>query len=36
MLLGLTYDLVAASPPTHASDAGRPPMTIAQFVKLCN
>jgi hypothetical protein len=35
MLLGLTYGLVAASLPTHASDAGKPPMTIAQFVKLC-
>ena len=35
MLLGLTYGLVAASLPTHASDAGKPPMTIVQFVKLC-
>jgi signal transduction histidine kinase len=35
MLLGLTYGLVAASLPTHVSDAGKPPMTIAQFIKLC-
>jgi len=35
LLLGLTYGLVAASLPTHASNAGKPPMTIAQFVKLC-
>jgi len=35
LLLGLTYGLVAASLPTHLSNAGKPPMTIAQFVKLC-
>ncbi|HEX7995126.1 MAG TPA: histidine kinase dimerization/phospho-acceptor domain-containing protein, partial [Streptosporangiaceae bacterium] len=35
LLLGLTYGLVAASLPTHASVAGRPPMTVAQYVRLC-
>ena len=35
LLLGLTYGLVAASLPTHASVAGKPPMTTAQFVKQC-
>ena len=35
LLLGLTYGLVAASLPTHASVAGIPPMTTAQFVRLC-
>jgi signal transduction histidine kinase len=35
LLLGLTYGLVAASLPRHASVAGTPPMTTAQFVRLC-
>ncbi|MDR2985206.1 MAG: hypothetical protein LBV34_10235, partial [Nocardiopsaceae bacterium] len=35
LLLGLTYGLVAASLPTHASVGGKPPMTVAQYIKLC-
>jgi signal transduction histidine kinase len=35
LLLGLTYGLVAASLPKHASVAGKPPMTVAQYVRLC-
>jgi len=35
VLLGLTYGLVAASLPTQMQVAGKPPMTINQFIKLC-
>jgi hypothetical protein len=35
LLLGLTYGLLAASLPTHAVMAGKPPMTITQYAKLC-
>ncbi len=35
LLLGLTYGLVAASLPTQADTAGKPPMTINQYAKLC-
>ncbi len=35
LLLALTYGLVAASLPRQAEVAGKPPMTIAQFAKLC-
>jgi signal transduction histidine kinase len=35
LLLGLTYGLVAASLPTQVQVAGKPPMTLNQFIKLC-
>ena len=35
LLLGLTYALVAASLPTQAATAGKPPMTIAQYAAMC-
>jgi signal transduction histidine kinase len=35
LLLGLTYALVAASLPTQATTAGKPPMSIAQYAALC-
>jgi signal transduction histidine kinase len=35
LLLGLTYGLVAASLPTQVQVAGKPPMTLNEFIKLC-
>src|SRR5215469_1130193 len=35
LLLGLTYGLVAASLPTQTEVAGKPPMTLNQYIKLC-
>ena len=35
LLLGLTYGLLAASLPTQAQTAGKPPMPLADYIKLC-
>jgi signal transduction histidine kinase len=35
LLLGLTYGLLAASLPTQAQTAGKPPMALADYIKLC-
>jgi signal transduction histidine kinase len=35
LLLGLTYGLLAASLPTQIKSAGKPPMSSAEFVRLC-
>ena len=36
LLLGLTYGLLAASLPTQVTTAGKPPMSIAQYIRICN
>jgi signal transduction histidine kinase len=35
LLLGLTYGLLAASLPTQVEVAGKPPMTLNQYIKFC-
>jgi signal transduction histidine kinase len=35
LLLGLTYGLLAASLPSRVALSGQPPLTTAQFIKLC-